>query len=86
MFKQGGLTALQSMFNFGLGVVYGASGNWSNIGDGTFSKFMNEFSGVSKNGFTTFLKSSLMYGKEFGVQMVERAGVKSGIWWLLNQF
>ena len=87
MWKHGGITALQSVFNFGMGCFAGANGNWSNIGDGTFSKiFKDMLLNSSKGKLGAFGMTILKYGRQFGLSMILRNTVKNGTWWLLNQF
>ena len=84
MFDYARKTAVNSMFNFAAGYLFGKVGAWNNIGDEAFSKIRSEV--LQTPGIKHAFANTLgIYSKQFGMQIAERSLVRSGIWWLLNE-
>lgn len=73
----GGATALQSVFNFGIGIIYGASRNWDTLNQGVFSNFKREMKEVGYGAIKRFAGASAMYLKTTYKDILKRVIIRS---------
>ena len=77
MLMCGGATALQSVFNFGIGMVYGASGNWDTLNQGVFGNFKREMKEAGYGKVIRFTGASAMYLKTAYKDILKRMIIRS---------
>ena len=77
MLMCGGATALQSVFNFGIGMVYGASGNWDTLNQGVFGNFKREMKEAGYGMVKRFAGASAMYLKTAYKDILKRMIIRS---------
>lgn len=81
--------AVKSIFNFGIGYLYGASGNWSTLNQGVYTNMFREFREVGYGILGSILGAATSYFITSWKEMIARAvlrSVSNKIWDCIQQF